>query len=67
MESNEQHTKYMNEALVLANEAFTKDEVPVGAILLLNSTIISRAHNLSMQFNNATLHCEIICIKEIYD
>jgi tRNA(adenine34) deaminase len=37
---------YMQEALVEANEALQLNEVPIGAIIVLNGEIIARSHNL---------------------
>ena len=40
---------YMQQALILARQAFSADEVPVGCVIVSPSTgaIISSAHNLS--------------------
>lgn len=38
--------KFMKEALKEAKKAYSKDEVPVGAIIVKNGKIIARAHNL---------------------
>jgi tRNA(adenine34) deaminase len=50
---------FMREALKEAQKAFTKDEVPVGAIVVCNNTIIARAHNLTEQLNDVTAHAEM--------
>jgi tRNA(adenine34) deaminase len=50
---------YMNEALKEARKAFDQDEVPVGAVIVCNRTIIARAHNLSETLNDATAHAEM--------
>ena len=50
---------YMNEALREAQKAFDRDEVPVGAVVVCNRTIISRAHNLTETLNDATAHAEM--------
>jgi len=36
---------FMQEALKEANLAFEADEVPVGAVVVLNNKIIARGHN----------------------
>jgi len=50
---------FMREALKEAQKAFAKEEVPVGAIVVCNNTIIARAHNLTEQLNDVTAHAEM--------
>ncbi len=50
---------YMNEALKEAQKAFDRDEVPVGAVVVCNRTIVARAHNLTETLNDATAHAEM--------
>ena len=50
---------YMNEALKEAQKAFDRDEVPVGAVVVCNRTIIARAHNLTEMLNDVTAHAEM--------
>ena len=38
---------YMGRALALAEEAYNKGEIPVGAIIVCRDKIIARAHNLT--------------------
>lgn len=50
---------FMKRALVEAATAFTKGEVPVGAVIVLNNQIIARAHNLTETLNDVTAHAEM--------
>ncbi len=50
---------FMKEALKEAEMAFEKDEVPVGAVIVCNSRIIARAHNLTEQLTDVTAHAEM--------
>jgi tRNA(adenine34) deaminase len=50
---------FMREALKEAQKAFDGDEVPVGAIVVCNNTIIARAHNLTEKLNDVTAHAEM--------
>ena len=50
---------YMKEALAEAKIAFSKDEVPVGAVIVCQDRIIARAHNLSEMLNDVTAHAEM--------
>lgn len=50
---------YMNEALKEAHKALLKDEVPVGAVIVCDRTILARAHNLTETLNDVTAHAEM--------
>lgn len=53
---------FMKEALKEAKKALAIDEVPVGAVVVANKTIIARAHNLTQQLNDVTAHAEMLAI-----
>jgi tRNA(adenine34) deaminase len=53
---------FMKQALSEARKAFDKGEVPVGAIVVCNSRIIARAHNLTETLNDVTAHAEMQAI-----
>jgi len=53
------HEYYMNEALKEAQKALERDEVPVGAVVVCNRTIIARAHNLTETLHDVTAHAEM--------
>ncbi len=55
---------YMVEALLEAKKALKKNEVPVGAIIVKNNSIIARAHNLKESLKSPTAHAEILAIEE---
>jgi len=54
--------RYMNEALKQAKIAYEEGEIPVGAIVVANNRIISRAHNQVELLNDPTAHAEILAI-----
>lgn len=54
----------MNEAIALARQASELDEVPVGAIVVRNGEIISRAFNSRESDKNALCHAEIKAIND---
>lgn len=54
----------MEEALKEAKKAYEKDEVPVGAVIVKDGKIISRAHNLRESKKMATAHAEILAIEK---
>jgi tRNA(adenine34) deaminase len=39
-----------------------KGEIPVGAIVVVNNTIIARSHNLTELLNDVTAHAEMQAI-----
>ena len=50
---------FMKQALNEANAAFDKEEVPIGAVIVFDKQIISRAHNLTETLNDVTAHAEM--------
>ncbi len=60
MEKNEQF--YMRAALAEAAKAYEKQEIPVGALVVCNDTIIARAHNLTETLKDPTAHAEMQAI-----
>lgn len=55
---------YMKEAIREAKKAEELAEVPIGAVLVVNGDIISRAHNLRETQQNAVAHAELLAIEE---
>ncbi|MBP2284027.1 tRNA(adenine34) deaminase [Flavobacterium sp. CG_23.5] len=49
----------MKKALQEAEMAFDKDEIPVGAIIVIDNTVIARSHNLTELLNDVTAHAEM--------
>ncbi len=58
------HAKYMREALVEAEKAYTLDEVPVGAVMVLDGKIIGRGHNLRETLKDSSAHAELLALRE---
>ena len=59
--------QYMQLALAEAQKAFEKEEVPVGAIIVMNNRIIARAHNQVELLNDSTAHAEILALTSAFD
>lgn len=55
---------YMDIALEEAKKAMELGEVPVGAIIIKDNKIISKAHNLKETLNDPTAHAEILAIQK---
>ncbi len=56
--------KFMELAIKQAKKAYKKGEVPVGAVIVKDGKIISKAYNLVEKKKNATLHAEVIAISK---
>lgn len=56
------HEHYMRLALHEAEKAAQVNEVPVGAIIVIQDKIIAKAHNQVELLNDATAHAEIIAL-----
>ena len=53
----------MRLALEEAETAYAKDEVPVGAALVVDDKVIARAHNSKEATNDPTAHAELMVIR----
>ncbi|WP_299222958.1 nucleoside deaminase [uncultured Psychroserpens sp.] len=62
MENPFNDSYFMKKALLEAEDAFEKGEVPVGAVIVINDRIIARAHNLTELLNDVTAHAEMQAI-----
>jgi tRNA(adenine34) deaminase len=58
---------FMKQALLEADKAREKGEVPIGAVVVANNQIIARAHNLTEQLNDVTAHAEVQAITAAAD
>lgn len=52
----------MRAALLEAEKAFEKNEVPVGAVITFENKIIARGHNQMENLKDATAHAEMIAL-----
>ena len=53
---------FMKQALLEAEKAFERGEVPVGAVVVCKDRIIARAHNLTEPLTDVTAHAEMQAI-----
>ena len=58
---------FMREAIAEAKKAEAMEEVPIGAVVVLDGKIIGRGHNLRETTQNATAHAEMIAIQQACD
>lgn len=59
--------QYMKQALREAQRAFDEDEVPVGAVVVMNDRIIARGYNQVEKLNDSTAHAEIIALTAAFN
>ncbi len=55
---------FMREALVLADEAARRGEVPVGAVVVKDGRIVGRGFNRPVSTADPTAHAEIVALRE---
>lgn len=53
---------FMDQALNEANKAYENGEIPVGAVVVMNESIIGRGYNQTEQLQDFTAHAEMIAI-----
>ncbi len=58
--------KWMREAVLEAENAFDEGEVPVGAVVIRNGEIVTKAHNRCVQTNDPTGHAELLALHDAY-
>ncbi len=58
---------YMMQALKEARIAFDEDEVPIGAVVVLNEKIIARGRNMTEKLNDPTAHAEMIALTSAFN
>ena len=59
--------QYMQQALAEAQKAFDKDEVPIGAVIVMHNKIIAKAYNQVELLNDSTAHAEILALTTAYN
>ena len=58
------HEHYMGEAMAEARKAFSQGEIPIGAVVVREGSIIARSHNLREGLNDGTAHAEVLAIRQ---
>jgi tRNA(adenine34) deaminase len=62
--NQDEKINFMEEALKLANEAYQRNEVPVGALIVKDKKILSHSSNFRESSQNPLAHAEIYVIKK---
>lgn len=58
------HERFMERALELAQQAAENNEIPIGAVIVHNNTIIGEAANNREASHDPTAHAEVLAIKQ---
>jgi len=58
------HDLFMREALVLARQAATAGEVPVGAVVVVAGRVVGRGANSPVATCDPTAHAEVLALRE---
>ena len=58
------HEHYMQAALVLAQQAADNNEVPIGAVVVVDDKIIGRGFNQSISLNDPSAHAEVLALRD---
>ncbi|HRQ52052.1 MAG TPA: nucleoside deaminase [Agriterribacter sp.] len=58
---------FMQQALKEARKAFDEEEIPVGAVVVMNDTIIGRGYNQVEKLNDPTAHAEMIALTAAFN
>lgn len=64
MSFSERDIYFMEIAINEAKKAFKRGEVPVGAVIVINDEIISKAHNRVELTLDPTAHAEILAVRK---
>jgi tRNA(adenine34) deaminase len=59
-----QHDTFMKEAIAQAKLADAKNEVPVGAVVVLDGKVIGRGFNQPISSNDPTAHAEVLALRD---
>lgn len=65
--TREEHELHMRTALQQAGKAFSEGEVPIGAVLIIDQTVVAEAHNRVEGHCDASAHAEILCMRSAGD
>jgi tRNA(adenine34) deaminase len=58
---------YMMQALKEARRALVDDEIPIGAVIVIDNKIIARGYNMTERLNDPTAHAEMIALTSAFN
>jgi tRNA(adenine34) deaminase len=61
------HEYFMMQALKEARQAFEEDEIPIGAVVVIDGKVIARGRNMTEKLNDPTAHAEMIALTSAFN
>src|SRR5688500_8942900 len=61
------HEYFMMLALKEARLAYEEDEIPIGAVVVINEKVIARGRNMTEKLNDPTAHAEMIALTSAFN
>ena len=62
---HKEHEQYMHESIAEAERAAAMHEVPIGAVAVVDGTIIARVHNLREATGDPLGHAELLLLQQL--
>lgn len=58
---------FMMQAIKEAKKSLEDDEIPIGAIVVINERVVARGHNMTEKLNDPTAHAEMIALTSAFN
>lgn len=58
---------FMMQAIKEAKRALDDDEIPIGAVVVVNERVIARGYNMTEKLNDPTAHAEMIALTSAFN
>jgi tRNA(adenine34) deaminase len=58
---------FMMQAIKEAKKALEDDEIPIGAVVVINERVVARGHNMTEKLNDPTAHAEMIALTSAFN
>jgi tRNA(adenine34) deaminase len=64
MRIDSEHARFMQQALSLAETAIERGELPIAALVVLDGTVIARAHTAESREGRLLVHAELLALEQ---
>lgn len=58
---------FMMQAIKEARKALEDEEIPIGAVVVINDRVVARGHNMTERLNDPTAHAEMIALTSAFN
>jgi len=58
---------FMMQAIKEAKKALADEEIPIGAVVVMNEKVIARGYNMTERLNDPTAHAEMIALTSAFN